>query len=112
VLLAMMFRGKRAGSPMTAVSRTTLRVPSFFFNLYEAHECLDGLWRCIFRATTAPTVAKKAALKKLNGIMPEYLNWSTLNSEAPPNRPRLSQPFADDGSLADFQATQETGAAR
>lgn len=50
-----------------------LRVPGFFFNLYEAHECMDSLLKCIFRATTAPTVAKKAALKKLNDIMPEYL---------------------------------------
>ena len=50
-----------------------LRVPSFFFNLYEAHECMDGLLKCIFRATTKPTTAKKAALKKLEDIMPEFL---------------------------------------
>jgi hypothetical protein len=50
-----------------------LRVPSFFFNLHEAHECMDGLLKCIFRATTEPTPAKKAALKKLKDIMPEYL---------------------------------------
>ena len=50
-----------------------LRVPSFFFNLYEAHECMDGLLKCIFRATTEPTTAKKAALKKLKDIMPEFL---------------------------------------
>jgi hypothetical protein len=48
-------------------------VPSFFFNLYEAHECMDGLLKCIFRATTEPTTAKKAALKKLKDVMPEYL---------------------------------------
>jgi hypothetical protein len=50
-----------------------LRVPSYFFNLYEAHECMDGLLKCIFCATTEPTPAKKAALKKLKDIMPEYL---------------------------------------
>jgi hypothetical protein len=50
-----------------------LRVPSFFFNLYEAYECMDGLLKCIFRATREPTIAKRAALKKLKDVMPEYL---------------------------------------
>ncbi len=50
-----------------------LRVPSFFFNIYEAYECMDGILKCIFRATTRPTTAKKAALKKLKDLMPQYL---------------------------------------
>ena len=34
---------------------------------------MDGLLKCIFRATTDPTTAKKAALKELKNMMPEYL---------------------------------------
>jgi hypothetical protein len=49
-----------------------LQVPSFF-NLCKAYECMNSLLKCIFRATTEPTIAKKVALKKLKGIMPEYL---------------------------------------
>lgn len=49
-----------------------LQVPTFFFNIYEAYECMDGFLKCIFRATSNPTKAKKIALKKLSSVMPEY----------------------------------------